>query len=93
MTEFTGAKSPYMYKVNVINKNFNFVTIRPFDIIRRIFSKYIAGNGFKCYSKHYYITRGERHLNKSQEKATDRWKRLSVRVIFKSPHYAGILQQ
>lgn len=71
MTEFTGAKSPYMYKVNVINKNFNFVTIRPFDIIRRIFSKYIAGNGFKCYSKHYYITRGNDIL-------TNRRKRLLI---------------
>lgn len=92
MAEFTGSNPPYGYEV--VDKKLKVRNDSTPDIVKRIFSEYIAGNGFDAVARGLYndgiITPSQLAGKKN---ATDKWHGSTIRKILENPHYTGMLQQ
>jgi site-specific DNA recombinase len=92
MAEFTGSNPPYGYEIE--DKKLKVRSDSTPNIVRRIFSEYIAGKGFDAIARGLY---NDGIITPSQladkKKATDKWHGSSIRKILENPHYTGTLQQ
>lgn len=92
MAEFTGSNPPYGYEV--VDKKLKVRNDSSPDIVRRIFSEYIAGKGYDAIARGLYndgVTTPSQLAGKKN--ATDKWHGSSIRKILENPHYTGTLQQ
>jgi site-specific DNA recombinase len=92
MAEFNGSHPPYGYEV--LNKKLKIRNDSTPEIIKRIFSEYIAGKGFDAIARGLYndgVTTPSQLAGKGN--ASDKWHGSSIRKILENPHYTGVLEQ
>lgn len=92
MAEFNGSNPPYGYEV--VDKKLRVRNDSSPEIVRRIFSEYIAGKGFDAIARGLYndgVTTPSQLAGKKN--ASDKWHGSTIRKILENPHYTGILRQ